>query len=237
MVLINFSFCKTDPLDTTQAVMNRTETLDHNTAICLAGEALSCRRGERLLFEDLNFSVSGGQCLHVTGANGSGKTSLLRMLCGISYIDHGEIHWNQVRLGESDDFFSQLAYIGHKDGLKNELTAVENLEFYQRLNSAADTGSVDQALLELGILQCAELTTFQLSFGQRRRLAFARLLLHPCKLWILDEPFTGIDKQGRQLIEELCLTHLKDGGIIVLTNHQSLHATPLAAHLSELSLS
>ncbi len=203
---------------------------------CLAANNLACQRGERWLFEGLNLTVSSGTCLHVIGANGSGKTSLLRMLCGISRIDRGDITWQQKNIAGNDDYFSGLAYLGHKDGLKNEFTAAENLEFYQRLNFENDPAKVDEILAEMGILACADLPTFQLSFGQRRRLALARLLLVPRPLWVLDEPFTGIDQAGRNLIERLCVEHLAAGGILILTNHQSLRSGPLKPFLNELEL-
>lgn len=197
---------------------------------------LSCQRGERKLFDELNLTVACGACLHVIGANGSGKTSLLRMLCGISRIELGEVKWNQKSISGNQNYFSQMAYVGHKDGLKNELSAAENLEFYQRLNAVNDQRQADQVLARLGILDCADLATFQLSFGQRKRLALARLLLVHSPLWVLDEPFTGIDQEGRELIEQLCVEHLTKSGMIILTNHQSLQSGPLGAFLQELSL-
>ena len=198
---------------------------------------LHCQRGERLLFEQLNFSVCALQLIHIVGPNGSGKTSLLRILCGINEADSGSVLWQDQAIHKHPDFFNQLAYIGHKDGLKNELTACENLQFYQTLNSHRSPSLIDDYLHRLDILHCADLLTHQLSFGQRRRLAFARLLIKPYPLWVLDEPFTGIDSDGRQLIQQLCLQHLQNNGMIILTHHASLQQTELAQYTTELALS
>ena len=206
----------------------------------LSVHALRCVRGERCLFDDLDFSLNAGQCLHLIGNNGSGKTSLLRIVAGLNYPQHGDVQW----LGSSifsdserrHEYFNSAAYLGHKDGLKNELTTTENLSFYRRLENTYDESLIDQDLARMGILEHAEVTANKLSFGQRRRLAFARLLHADFKLWILDEPFTGIDTQGRALIEQICVEHLASDGMIILTNHQSLAASAFIQHLKELRL-
>ncbi len=210
----------------------------------LQGHDLHCVRGERSLFTGINVTVNRGQCLHIVGANGSGKTSLLRILCGLSSADSGTVLWRKQPLANNVDFNASTAYVGHKDGLKNELTAIENLRFQQQLEGINDEQALDDCLAQLKILYCADLSAQALSFGQRRRLAFARLLLSSKAssktsskvLWILDEPFTGIDIHGRALIEDLCVQHLSDGGAIVMTHHQSLDQSGLAKYRSELNL-
>ncbi|MFT7525069.1 MAG: heme exporter protein A [Arenicella sp.] len=202
----------------------------------LSAQSLSCVRGERSLFQSLNFKLKEGQCLHVLGANGSGKTSLLRILSGLTDPTDGSVLWQQKTIHNHPRFLQQSAFLGHKDGIKNQLTALENLSFYQRLEGIINDDLVDQHLAQMGILDCADLSANKLSFGQRRRLAFARLLMPLFKLWILDEPFTGIDVQGRVLIEGVCLKHLQSGGMIVLTNHQSLRSSSLSEQLIELEL-
>jgi len=203
---------------------------------CLSVHNAACVRGETTLFSDLSLSAHSGECLHLTGANGSGKTSLLRILCGINRPDSGEIRWNDLRVERSEPYTSDRLYLAHKDALKNELSAIENLRFYQRLLGERDEDKLDDCLLKMGILNKADLAAQQLSFGQRRRLAFARCLLKDYALWILDEPFTGIDTNGRLLIENLCVKHLEQGGIIVLTHHLPLEQTTLAPYLATIAL-
>lgn len=202
---------------------------------------LSCTRGDNQLFDAVDFSVGLGQCLHVTGPNGCGKTSLLRLIAGINFAEHGEISWNSKDTANNSDFHRECAYIAHKEGLKNELSAIENLRYYQQLDSqqldsGADEDALDDILDKMGILKCADLLAQQLSFGQRRRLSFARLLIADFTLWILDEPFTGIDTSGRNLIESLCVEHLENDGMIIMTHHQSLVDSPLNQYRSELTL-
>jgi heme exporter protein A len=208
--------------------------------VLLQAQELACTRGDRRLFESLEFSLSEAECLHVIGSNGSGKTSLLRIIAGINHPTKGRITWSgkPVLNNHSSDteFLANLAYLGHKDGLKNELTSVENLSFYRRLENTFDPNQIDRDLAQMGILEHADISVGKLSFGQRRRLAFARLLRSEFKLWILDEPFTGVDAEGRELIEQICLEHLATSGAIILTNHQSLEGSSLAPHLSELRL-
>lgn len=207
-------------------------------------QELDCVRGDKTLFRGLNSQLNAKQCLHVIGANGSGKTSLLRIIAGLAQPEAGQVLWNGESTASNNAFLQDSAFIGHKDALKNELTAIENLRFYQQLespsygkNSHSDNESqLDDCLDKLEILHCADLTAQQLSFGQRRRLSFAKLLLKPYKLWILDEPFTGIDTNGRRIIENHCLEHLNNQGLIILTHHQSLQQSVLHDYLQELHL-
>ena len=198
--------------------------------------SIACVRGEATLFEDLNLSISNGQCVHLQGANGSGKTSLLKILSGINRPDSGQITWNDQAIHKSNSYHRNCIYLAHKDGLKNELSAIENLRFYQHLDGLRNEDKLDDCLLHMGLLDKADLTAQQLSFGQRRRLAFARCLLKESALWILDEPFTGIDSQGRNLIESACLKHLEQGGMIVLTHHRQLSDSLLAPYLNEIDI-
>lgn len=198
---------------------------------------LTCVRGDNTLFSKLSTDVSNSECLHVTGPNGSGKTSLLRIIAGLNSPDSGKVQWQGVNINNNDDYFSNCAYIAHKDGLKNELTAIENLRYYQQLEGNSNEDHLDDALQQMGLLTRADLIAQKLSFGQRRRLSFARLLVHDFPIWILDEPFTGIDTHGRQLIESLCVNHLTNQGLIVMTHHQSLQGSSLDSFRKELILS
>ncbi len=202
----------------------------------IVAKNVSCARGDNQLFEDINFELFEGQCLHLTGPNGCGKTSLLRLISGINSAETGTITWCGEDIVSNVNYYAQSAYIAHKEGLKNELTAIENLRHYQQLDTIRDECALDDVLAKMGILKCADLLAQQLSFGQRRRLSFARLLITTTPLWILDEPFTGIDTDGRELIESLCVQHLRDKGLIIMTHHQSLSESPLNQYRLELKL-
>ncbi|NND81912.1 MAG: cytochrome c biogenesis heme-transporting ATPase CcmA [Gammaproteobacteria bacterium] len=200
-----------------------------DTVASLAAVDIRCQRGERTLFSGLELSLERGQCLHIAGANGSGKTTLLRTVCGLRKADEGHVRWQGKDINDNHDFARAVAYLGHKDGLKDALSPAENLQFYQQLDGVLNTTLIDSTLQRMQLLQCADLATVNLSFGQRRRLAFARLLLQRKSLWILDEPFTGIDIAGRDLVEQICLEHLAADGMILLTSHQSLDHSSLAS--------
>jgi len=238
MVLLNFELCKTQLCDRMPASghNNSSDNEAGSNSALLTASNLACHRGDNTLFKQLSFSLGAGECLHLIGANGSGKTSLLRILCGLNQADQGELQWRSEPTYNNDFFLSEVAYIGHKDGLKNELTALENLRFHQALDNELDEDKLDDCLAQLKILQCADLPAQALSFGQRRRLALAKLLLTPKSLWILDEPLTGIDVAGRDLIEQLCISHLQGGGSIIMTHHQSLDHTAFNQFKTELWL-
>ncbi|HSO05915.1 MAG TPA: cytochrome c biogenesis heme-transporting ATPase CcmA [Pelomicrobium sp.] len=189
----------------------------------LAASALTCIRGERRIFASLGFTLAAGELLHVLGPNGSGKTSLLRMLCGLLQPAEGEITWSgeaMRRLG--DEYLAQIAYVGHLNGLKDDLTALENLAVYVGIEGAADGHDSRDSLARMGLGDCTDFPARWLSQGQRRRLALSRLLAVPRKLWILDEPFTGLDKASVTMLQDLLEQHLETGGLVVLTSHQDM---------------
>lgn len=197
---------------------------------------VAVRRGDRLLLNDVNFSLAPQQLLRIIGANGSGKTSLLRVIAGLSEPDSGKLNWQGYAIHGSESYSKNLGYIGHRDGIKVTLTAIENLRFYQRLHQTIDEDAINQVLHKLKLLDHADITAGLLSFGQRRRLAFARLLLASQSLWLLDEPFTGIDVDGRILIESICIEHLKNDGMIIMTHHGNLDDSQLHQYENQLDL-
>ncbi|MCQ1058329.1 cytochrome c biogenesis heme-transporting ATPase CcmA [Photobacterium sp. DNB23_23_1] len=201
----------------------------------LSVEELSCTRDERVLFEDLCFTVSSGELVQIEGHNGAGKTTLLRILAGLGHADDGRVCWLDEDIESArEDYHQELLFLGHQTGVKRELTAFENLAYFQSMhlcNEQSDlTGtpqvsgedSLWQALAQVGLAGREDVPAGQLSAGQQRRVALARLWLSNHKLWILDEPLTAIDKQGVKVLEGLFLAHAKRGGIVVLTTHQDM---------------
>lgn len=187
----------------------------------LEAQKLSCRRGERLLFHNLDLSVENGSLLQVVGPNGCGKTTLLRLLCGLRRPDTGEVLWNGGSLARLNaDFRMQLAYVGHRAGVKDELTPIENLEAAAVLSAGAREQTLE-ALKALGLAHVALQPSASLSAGQRRRVALARLLVSPARLWILDEPLTGLDASGQALTARLLVEHAQRGGLAIFTSHQA----------------
>lgn len=188
---------------------------------CFEALDLHCVRHDRALFTDLSFKLSPGQILQVEGPNGSGKTSLLRMVCGLLQPEQGEIRWGGVDIqSQRAEYLLNLAYVGHLHGIKEDLSPRENLRLAQALGRARSTISLDQALTDVGLYGYEDLPSRSLSAGQRRRVALARLLVLDARLWILDEPFTALDRTGKMLIESLLEMHSRLGGIAILTTHQ-----------------
>ncbi|MDO9422907.1 MAG: cytochrome c biogenesis heme-transporting ATPase CcmA [Methylobacter sp.] len=186
----------------------------------LEGTDLSCIRDDRVLFEELTFELVSGQILLLEGKNGSGKTSLLRILCGFREPDTGAIRWCGDHVKDSQ-FHAQMAYVGHLDGIKKELTVTENLKVSLALSHSGQY-SIDRALTKVHLEGYDDILAQALSAGQKRRLSLARLLITENVLWILDEPFTSLDKQGIALIETLMTEHCANGGMIVLTSHHDI---------------
>ncbi|QMV51011.1 cytochrome c biogenesis heme-transporting ATPase CcmA [Ewingella americana] len=184
---------------------------------------LSCVRDERTLFSDLSFTIEPGDMVQIEGQNGAGKTSLLRILAGLSSPDSGEVRWKGENTRRQRDLFHQdLLFLGHQPGIKSVLTAYENLAFYQSVDGKVDSEALYQALENVGLLGYEDVTVAQMSAGQQRRVALARLWLTHAPLWILDEPLTAIDKQGVATLIELFEMHAGRGGMVVLTTHQDL---------------
>lgn len=193
-------------------------------ASLLSVHDLACERSERLLFQRMNFGLAKGQLLLVQGGNGQGKTSLLRLLTGLSRPDAGEVRWRGEPITRCRDaYYQDMAYLGHANGIKDELNPVENLRFHDGLHGRVF--APDQAvatLKRLGLSRCLDLPCRALSFGQRRRVALSALLLAGASLWILDEPLTGLDTHAVALVEGLIREHLHAGGMVVATTHQTM---------------
>lgn len=203
----------------------------------LIARNLECVRGEHTLFSNVSLSINPGELMFVGGPNGSGKTSLLRLLCGLSLPDEGEIVWDGVNIQElQDNYRSILTYLGHLGGIKDDLTAVENLHISCALaGDAIDEEQAIDALERIGLAGREQLPAKVLSQGQRRRVALARLLVTQTKLWILDEPLTALDVAAVELIKQILERNLQNGGMVIMTTHQEIHMTATAVHHLALS--
>lgn len=185
---------------------------------------LQCIRDDRVLFEDLNFTLSQGQLLQIEGRNGSGKTSLLRILCGLTLPTEGTVYWNNQDIQSIQaNYWAILAYLGHSHGIKAELTPLENLKMARAFGVHPTSLTLEEALSQIGLYGYEDVPTRTLSAGQQRRVALARLLVNQAQLWILDEPFTALDKSAIRLVENLLDDHARQGGMAVLTSHHTVN--------------
>ncbi len=190
---------------------------------------LSCSRGDKRLFSGVSFTLQPGQWLHLEGDNGVGKTSLLRLVCGLSALEEGEISWNnQSVVKNPESFRADLAYLGHQLALKEDLTPLENLQADAAVSGRVLSGSdALKALAQLGLRGRENLPVRVLSQGQKRRTALARLLVSTAKLWVLDEPFVALDTAAQHVLSDVINQHLANQGMVLLTSHQAL---TLAGH-------
>ena len=188
---------------------------------------LECIRGDRRLFKELEFSLSSGELLYLHGHNGSGKTTLLRAICGLIAPTDGEVRWHDQNIRQQRDAFAaDVVYIGHKNGIKDDLTGVENLRIACKLDGLSITEQEAwQALETIGLCGHEDLPTRVLSQGQKRRVSLARLLVNKSPLWVLDEPFTALDKAAVKLLQSVIREHISAGGMVMLTTHQEVELT------------
>ncbi len=184
---------------------------------------LACVRGDQPLFDGLSLQIDAGSILQVHGANGAGKTSLLRILCALARPEHGEVLWNDESIeAQPERHRGRLSYLGHLNGIKAELTPLENLRVDGALHAFRDDLDPREALDRAGLSGYEDLPCRYLSAGQKRRVAMARLLLSTTQLWVLDEPATALDRDGVDDFQALVTAHARDGGMVVLTSHQAL---------------
>lgn len=198
---------------------------------------LACSRGDHRLFSGLSFALHPGQIMQIRGTNGSGKTSLLRTLCGFIQPDEGKISWDGTDVRELDgEYFVRMLYLGHHNAIKDELSALENLRISAGLcGDELDEKQAIAALRRMGLKGRERLPTKVLSQGQRRRVALARLLVSDATLWILDEPLAALDVDAVAQIEGLIGDHLARAGMVIFTTHQPLNVAGI--EMRSLSLS
>lgn len=187
-------------------------------------QQLEVWRDDRCLLAGLSAALAAGELVHLRGANGAGKTTLLQVVAGLRRPTRGQVCWQGLPIeDERADFRRQLLYLGHLPGIKAALSVQENLQAAAGLRGLAVPGQgLRQALQQVGLSGYEETPVRQLSAGQRRRVALARLWLEPATLWLLDEPFTALDTDGIQALEQRLLAHVSAGGLVLLSSHQPL---------------
>jgi heme exporter protein A len=192
-------------------------------ATALEARAINAWRGDRHVLRDLSFTVSSGECCKITGPNGIGKTTLLRVLSGFMLPETGEALWRGRAVTRlKAEYAIELAYLGHANALKADLTARENLRYLVGVRRPVTPAEIESVLRRVDIFDCADLPVRVMSAGQRRRLSLARLLLWPAVVWILDEPATNLDAAGLALVESIIGDHLARAGLAVVAAHQRL---------------
>jgi heme exporter protein A len=193
----------------------------NETSSGLSVQNLSCTRGYRELFTGLDFELQSGEVLRVEGENGSGKTSLLRILAGLAEPEDGKVLWQAKVIKDPDgQYFQDLLYLGHKPGIKFELTPTENLCMAKALFGSKSHNGIEEALYQVGLYGFEDVVSGNLSAGQKRRVALAQLLLTQAKIWILDEPYTSLDVSAVKFLQDVFARHVQAGGMLIITSHQ-----------------
>ncbi|WP_416651218.1 cytochrome c biogenesis heme-transporting ATPase CcmA [Candidatus Pseudothioglobus sp. Uisw_086] len=187
---------------------------------------LSCQRGYNLLFENLSFELNSGEVLRISGQNGSGKTSLLKIIAGLNSPELGSIVFDKSK-SNSEKYQLETLYLGHYAALSSELSCIENLEYLTYLSTEITFPNFHNVLKEVGLKNYEHELAGNLSAGQKRRIALSLLFISQSKLWLLDEPFTALDSDGIKIIENQIESHCANGGLCILTTHQDCNIKSL----------
>jgi heme exporter protein A len=192
----------------------------------LAAERITLERNNQILLSQITFELNAGELLQIRGANGSGKSTLLRALAGLIEPEEGKVQWDNQSIFQYREIYQRcLHYVGHRNAVKPSLTVLENLKLHCALRAKKFDLLQNLAILQqVGLDELTSVFVTQLSAGQLRRLALARLLLHPAQLWILDEPMTALDSQGQTLLKNVLNQHVQQGGMAVIATHHDMLA-------------
>ena len=189
----------------------------------LRADNLTYEINDKLILDGISFSVNSGQILFIEGSNGSGKTTLLRILSGLMQTDEGTVSWNGNNIEqERIEYNLQMTYLGHNTGVKAELSTLENIDFFSALSGLEKNCDPVTAMKWAGLKSYQDTPGRHLSYGQQRRIALTRLLMEPSQLWILDEPFAGLDVKMIDNLRTRFIEHINSGGLLVLTSHQPI---------------
>lgn len=206
-----------------------------NQKLLLQGRQLKCVRGYTVLFDNLNFEIGTSCAIRVKGSNGKGKTSLLRIIAGLTQADSGEVHFNNTKIHRNLAHYSaHTSYLGHRLGLSDILNPVENLVFLENLEIAPAQVDISQSLEAFEIGHISQLPCFRLSAGQKQRVALARIFRSPAPIWILDEPATALDDSAIAILSAMMVQHVQRGGILIYTSHQEIHGAEISPQIIDL---
>lgn len=190
---------------------------------CFKVTNLECLRRNNILFQGLSFSINDGDLLEVDGYNGCGKSSLLQMCVGLIQLSEGEITWNDRNINDIRyQFQSDITYFGHMNGVKEGLSAIENMKVMHALSGYKSGVDYSSILKTIGLAGMENVLVGRLSAGQKRRVGLSRIFMAKSKLWLLDEPFNALDKEGKKIIEQLIIEHCKSGGMTIFSTHQTI---------------
>ncbi len=186
-------------------------------------QQLESIRRDNILFKDISFSLDQGELLQIDGVNGSGKSTLLRICAGLTLPNSGAVLWDNTSIDSNRHHYLQnMTYVGHQNGVKDALSVHENIQVIHALSGTSDVLDCTSTLNQVGLSIDEDVLLGKLSAGQKRRVGLCRLVLNTSQLWLLDEPFTSLDIEGKALIERLIVSHCQQGGMVIFATHQAI---------------